>query len=70
MSAWGRIRRWLRLDTDGERADMRRYDESERKMEAQVRVLEDRVEAMQARVRARFERELRDLERGLGGGGR
>lgn len=66
MSAWDRLRRWLRLDTDGNGADLRRYDASERQMEARVRVIEARVEALRL-ARARFDRELRDFEREVEG---
>lgn len=69
MSAWGRLRRWLRLDTDGDGEDLRRYDDSERQMEARVRVIEARVEALRL-ARARFDRELGQLERDVDGGGR
>ena len=55
LSAWDRLRRWLRLDTDGdgdapERIDEDRLDAAEREMERRLADAEARVAALGVRV--------------------
>lgn len=63
MSVLGRLRAWLRLDTDGHLAGDGRGEAAEREMEARLRAVEARLVAVAAAAR----READELQRRMEG---